>query len=142
MRRPFGPWLSIASGLAPLTVSCCICYIIFYIYCIGGDQGLLNSFFDWWPTSGPAHRIPFTYNVTFTASYGYLPALQRFRDQVRAVHFIGKEKPWMCHRHGNHANGEFVAMWWAIHDRHVKGMLTFADRPAFSGYYNVPSFVC
>ncbi|KAI8984678.1 nucleotide-diphospho-sugar transferase [Mycotypha africana] len=35
----------------------------------GGDQGLLNTYFDSWSTS-PAQRLPFTYNTTPTTQYG------------------------------------------------------------------------
>ncbi|KAG1094583.1 hypothetical protein G6F42_018728 [Rhizopus arrhizus] len=35
----------------------------------GGDQGLLNSFFNTWPSS-PENRLPFTFNTTPTSQYG------------------------------------------------------------------------
>lgn len=115
---------------------------------LGGDQGLLNSFFSGWSRSRPEHRIPFVYNLTFTSSYGYAPALVHFRDQVRAVHFIGVEKPWLYHRTADGrvlqrsgvsaGNLEYVQLWWAVHDKHVRGLLQQPDRPAFSGFYNVP----
>jgi glycogenin glucosyltransferase len=38
----------------------------------GGDQGLLNSYFDTWSTSSPEHRLPFIYNTTPTAVYRYV----------------------------------------------------------------------
>jgi hypothetical protein len=39
-------------------------------------------------------RLPFTFNMTANASYGYVPAYQRFKDSIRIVHFIGAHKPW------------------------------------------------
>ncbi|EMD41902.1 glycosyltransferase family 8 protein [Gelatoporia subvermispora B] len=55
----------------------------------GGDQGLLNEWRgqDW-------HRLSFTYNTTPTAAYTYAPAYERFGSQIRAIHFIGPNKPW------------------------------------------------
>ncbi|OCH94665.1 hypothetical protein OBBRIDRAFT_768953 [Obba rivulosa] len=55
----------------------------------GGDQGLLNEWrgHDW-------HRLSFTYNTTPTAAYTYAPAYERFGSQIRAIHFIGPNKPW------------------------------------------------
>ena len=65
----------------------------------GGDQGLLNSFFSNWSghakTNSPKSvRLPFTFNVTPTAFYSYLPAFAEFNDKISCIHFIGKEKPW------------------------------------------------
>lgn len=37
----------------------------------GGDQGLLNTYFDSWSTSSSDHRLPFIYNTTPTAVYRY-----------------------------------------------------------------------
>ena len=114
---------------------------------VGGDQGLLNSYFGKWKDAAPEHRIPFVYNVTFTASYGYLPALHHFRDQVVCVHFIGSEgKPWMYHRDANGkvlnksglGNVDYVQLWWKVHDERVKGLLlSSGDKPVFAGFYNV-----
>lgn len=69
----------------------------------GGDQGLLNSYFSSWSghakTKAPKSvRLPFTYNVTPTAFYSYLPAFAEFNDKICCVHFIGKEKPWNYER--------------------------------------------
>ena len=41
----------------------------------GGDQGLLNTYFSSWSTDSPAHRLPFVYNMTQNASYGYVHLL-------------------------------------------------------------------
>jgi lipopolysaccharide biosynthesis glycosyltransferase len=85
----------------------------------GGDQGLLNSFFSDWPRRDAAARLPFTYNMTANASYGYVPAFQKFKDDVNIVHFIGQHKPW----HGIPQPGPdmvnvitLVEKWWRLHD--------------------------
>ncbi|KAG8947216.1 glycogenin glucosyltransferase [Tulasnella sp. 424] len=55
----------------------------------GGDQGILNEWMqDRW------NRLSFTYNTTPTAAYTYAPAYERFGSEIRAIHFIGKNKPW------------------------------------------------
>lgn len=86
----------------------------------GGDQGLLNQYFSAWC------RLPFGYNLTFSASYSYAPAFKHFRGTVKTVHFIGTNKPWTFHRFsdgrvcprgdltGDHL--DFVQQWWATHD--------------------------
>ena len=71
----------------------------------GGDQGLLNDYFrddsvqellNTDQSAGVWKRLPFAFNVTPTAFYSYLPALEARQDQVRIVHFIGSEgKPWL-----------------------------------------------
>ncbi|KAK0198896.1 glycogenin [Armillaria mellea] len=55
----------------------------------GGDQGLLN---EW--RGGDWNRLSFTYNTTPTAAYTYAPAYERFGSQIKAIHFIGPNKPW------------------------------------------------
>ena len=135
-----------------------LCDLLLNIPRLGGDQGLLNTHFSEWATADAAHRIPFAYNVTFTASYGYAPALRHFRGDVRIVHFIGAAtKPWMYHRSADgrviprggdtamaaaRAHLEFVELWWAVHDRAVKPVLARSDAavPAFAAHYN--SWVC
>ncbi|KAL3101094.1 hypothetical protein niasHS_001554 [Heterodera schachtii] len=60
----------------------------------GGDQGLLNAYFSTWRESDATHRLPFTYNVTTVAIYGYAAALKRFAPNIKIIHFLGKQKPW------------------------------------------------
>jgi len=103
---------------------------------LGGDQGLLNAFFNDWSTGPTSRRIPFVYNLTFSASYSYLPAFARFADQVRVVHFIGLTKPWSCKRSpdgkvvpprvsgaeslsSSDAYVRFLQQWWNLHDRYI-----------------------
>ncbi|ODN05400.1 Glycogenin-1 [Orchesella cincta] len=61
----------------------------------GGDQGLLNMYFRDWSQSDASHRLPFIYNMVASASYSYLPAYKVFGQNVKIVHFIGQEKPWL-----------------------------------------------
>ena len=82
---------------------------------LGGDQGLLNSYFDNWASgrsksgaSGPnefTSRLPFTFNVTPSAFYSYLPAYMNFYRDISVVHFIGQDKPWFA---GRSADGNFI----------------------------------
>ncbi|KAI8824734.1 nucleotide-diphospho-sugar transferase [Chytriomyces cf. hyalinus JEL632] len=87
----------------------------------GGDQGLLNRFFRSWagfhqdgpdeiPSDGSADsrppkphcpqelkrtaRLPFTFNVTPSAIYSYLPAVKEFQSNMSIIHFAGHDKPW------------------------------------------------
>ena len=54
----------------------------------GGDQGLLNEYFCNWSTNGQTNgfktaRLPFTFNVTPSASYAYLPAYEKFKKDIK-----------------------------------------------------------
>ncbi|CAF4881583.1 unnamed protein product [Rotaria sp. Silwood1] len=60
----------------------------------GGDQGLLNEFFSNWRSSDISRHLPFIYNVTSNAFYSYLPAVTKFRNEIRVIHFAGSLKPW------------------------------------------------
>ncbi|KAK9765002.1 glycogenin glucosyltransferase [Basidiobolus ranarum] len=93
----------------------------------GGDQGLLNLYFNNWS------RISFTYNVTPNAFYSYAPAYNHFRNSISIVHFIGSHKPWGLRRFqdgqpmilGN-VNEEYVTLvskWWAAFDRSKEYLL-------------------
>lgn len=46
-------------------------------YFIGGDQGLLNLFFNDWATKDITKHLPFVYNMCSTATYSYLPAFKQ-----------------------------------------------------------------
>lgn len=92
----------------------------------GGDQGLLNNFFSNWRSSDISRHIPFTYNVTSNTFYSYIPAVLKFRNDIRVVHFAGALKPW--HLTFNPQNGqlsgnlqgqheiqrEFLLQWWRV----------------------------
>ena len=96
----------------------------------GGDQGLLNTFFSTWATGPSERRIPFVYNLTFNACYSYAPAFERYKSDVRVVHFIGSTKPWNFSRFsdgqvaargdGSVVHLEYVQIWWDLHDQLVK----------------------
>lgn len=99
----------------------------------GGDQGLLNLFFSDWATKDLAHHLPFVYNVISQSLYSYPPAFTRFRNQIRVVHFIGSEKPWMTevdkygtviiHDRVNTGTPEFLQYWWYLFVTHVRPKL-------------------
>lgn len=85
----------------------------------GGDQGLLNTYYPQF------HRLSFTYNVTPSAGYQYLPAFRHFESQIKVAHFIGAEKPWQKSTdasrgtiHSANSNDQILARWWAVYDRH------------------------
>ncbi|KAM3545647.1 hypothetical protein ARSEF1564_001462 [Beauveria bassiana] len=84
----------------------------------GADQGLLNMYFK-----NTVHRLSFTYNVTPSAHYQYLPAYRHFQSSINMVHFIGPNKPWFEGRHASHGAspyGEMVGRWWSVYDRHYR----------------------
>lgn len=84
----------------------------------GADQGLLNMYFK----TG-YHRLSFTYNVTPSAHYQYLPAYKHFQSGINLVHFIGPEKPWAQGRDKATGGGPFdqmVGRWWAVYDQHYR----------------------
>ncbi|KZZ99376.1 glycogenin [Moelleriella libera RCEF 2490] len=84
----------------------------------GADQGLINMHFQ-----HSVNRISFTYNVTPSAHYQYVPAYRHFQSSISLVHFIGTDKPWLSERMMSHGNGPFdemVGRWWATHDRHYR----------------------
>ncbi|KAL2074448.1 hypothetical protein VTL71DRAFT_8226 [Oculimacula yallundae] len=84
----------------------------------GADQGLLNMHFK-----NNFNRLSFTYNVTPSAHYQYLPAFQHFQSSISVAHFIGSEKPWSqgreAHR-GSTPYDQMVGRWWSVYDRHYK----------------------
>lgn len=94
----------------------------------GGDQGLLNTFFSNWSTSGPEHRLSFLYNMNANQSYSYLPAFKMYGHLVKIIHFIGSYKPWHWPRNvtgivfaqpDSPSHSTFhVQLWWNVFDRH------------------------
>lgn len=92
----------------------------------GADQGLLNMHFK-----NTFNRLPFTYNVTPSAHYQYLPAYKHFQSSISMGHFIGQSKPWTQGRdasHGATPYDEMVARWWAVYDRHYRESVNKADK--------------
>lgn len=84
----------------------------------GADQGLLNMHFK-----NTYNRLSFTYNVTPSAHYQYVPAYKHFQSSINLVHFIGTEKPWLQGREkskGDSPFDEIAGRWWAVYDRHYR----------------------
>ncbi|KAI0003615.1 glycosyltransferase family 8 protein [Xylariaceae sp. FL0662B] len=84
----------------------------------GADQGLLNMHFQ-----NSYNRISFTYNVTPSAHYQYIPAYRHFQSSINMVHFIGADKPWFKGRHATTGSAPFDEMtgrWWSVYDRHYR----------------------
>jgi len=93
----------------------------------GGDQGLLNQFFNEWPTKDISRHLPFVYNMTATAVYSYRPAYNQFVADVRIVHFIGSTKPWQVADGSSFQTSvpsEHVDLWWKIYREHVRPCLS------------------
>ena len=74
----------------------------------GGDQGLLNLYFDDWATGDIDKHLPFTYNLVSQAFYSYLPAYRAFGHQSKVIHFIGPVKPWHFKYNITHCKVEFL----------------------------------
>ncbi|KAJ2895207.1 Glycogenin-1 [Zalerion maritima] len=84
----------------------------------GADQGLFNMYFK-----NDFHRLSFTYNVTPSVHYQYLPAYRHFQSSINMVHFIGKKKPWSLARDadkGDSPHSDMVGRWWAVYDKHYR----------------------
>jgi glycogenin len=84
----------------------------------GADQGLINMYFK-----HNYNRLSFTYNVTPSAHYQYIPAYQHFQSSINMVHFIGANKPWFQGRDaatGSSSYDEMIGRWWAVYDRHYR----------------------
>lgn len=102
----------------------------------GGDQGLLNSFFSSWSTQDISRHVPFTYNVTSNTFYSYLPAITKFRNEIRGIHFAGSLKPWQLTYNPanedlsgnlssqNTIQREFLLLWWRTMHQHVWPILS------------------
>ncbi|KAK7749464.1 glycogenin glucosyltransferase [Cytospora paraplurivora] len=83
----------------------------------GADQGLLNIYFK-----DNYNRLSFSYNVTPSGHYQYVPAYRHFQSSISLVHFIGSAKPWSLGREassgGSSPYDEMVGRWWAVYDSH------------------------
>lgn len=55
---------------------CCCITINFPV--LGGDQGLLNTFFSDWAVKDIHKHLPFIYNLSANAIYTYLPAFHKY----------------------------------------------------------------
>lgn len=91
----------------------------------GADQGLLNMHFK-----NTYNRISFTYNVTPSAHYQYVPAYKHFQASISATHFIGKDKPWTQGRQSSAGTGpynEIAGRWWSTYDRHFRETVSYVS---------------
>lgn len=79
----------------------------------GADQGLLNEFFNLASNGSNWVRLPFLFNVTFSQSYQYIPAFERFSKDIKVLHFIGLTKPW---HFGDY--DRFKNYWWDAFNKH------------------------
>ncbi|CDZ96803.1 Glycosyl transferase, family 8-glycogenin [Phaffia rhodozyma] len=101
----------------------------------GGDQGILNQYFNGEEGRPMWNRISFTYNTTPTAAYTYAPAYAQYGRQIHCVHFIGAQKPWSTldyrvgqlpsfnafpNTEGAYDYGGLVDRWYAVYDRYVR----------------------
>ena len=89
----------------------------------GADQGLLNMYFK-----ENYNRLSFTYNVTPSAHYQYIPAYKHFQSSINMVHFIGPNKPWTQGRqvfNGEAPYDEMAGRWWAVYDKHYRAQVCF-----------------
>lgn len=92
----------------------------------GGDQGLLNQYFEYRPWK----RLSFTYNTTPSANYQYEPAYRYWKRNITLVHFIGKDKPWQRGREEKGAPtafNEMLSRWWAVYDRHFRVSVSYTS---------------
>lgn len=102
----------------------------------GGDQGLLNSFFNNWATADISKHLPFIYNLSISSVYTYIPAFKQFGSQAKVVHFIGTPKPWNCKYNPQtkwiveeeSLNGDqhlsFLVHWWEIYISDILPLVT------------------
>ncbi|XP_053701587.1 glycogenin-1a [Synchiropus splendidus] len=115
----------------------------------GGDQGVLNSFFDTWATADISKHLPFIYNLSSISIYSYLPAFKQYGHGAKVVHFLGKVKPWnhsydsqrrevvghsMCPG-TSELHPDFLLMWWKLFSKSVMPLLqaAYGDTPFHSG---------
>jgi len=94
----------------------------------GGDQGLLNTHFSSWATQDISKHLPFLYNMVSSASYSYLPAFKKFGSDVKIIHFIGAEKPWLGGEGGSSSStlpgAEHRKLWWQLYSTQVAPQLS------------------
>ncbi|XP_010751691.2 glycogenin-1b isoform X2 [Larimichthys crocea] len=112
----------------------------------GGDQGVLNGFFNNWATADISKHLPFIYNLSSIAIYTYLPAFKQYGGNAKVVHFLGKTKPWSyafdpktkqiagsVQEAATHST--FLLDWWTLYSSAVVPMLQeqYGDQPFHSG---------
>ncbi|KAF5011934.1 hypothetical protein FDECE_1973 [Fusarium decemcellulare] len=100
----------------------------------GADQGLINMHFG-----NQYHRLSFTYNVTPSAHYQYVPAYRHFQSSINMVHFIGSSKPWFTGRdvpYGSDPFNEMVGRWNLLLKRHLLFPNMYSTSRRASGILN------
>lgn len=60
-----------------------------YFVSAGGDQGVLNSFFNTWATADISKHLPFIYNLSSISIYSYLPAFKQSAHTNTHLFFHG-----------------------------------------------------
>ncbi|XP_008306237.1 glycogenin-1b isoform X1 [Cynoglossus semilaevis] len=112
----------------------------------GGDQGVLNGFFDNWATADISKHLPFIYNLSSISIYTYLPAFKQYGGHAKVVHFLGKTKPWSYKFdprsqqitgsvHDADTHSTFLVDWWILYSSAVVPMMQqqYGDQPFHSG---------
>ncbi|KAM4541665.1 glycogenin-1a [Odontesthes bonariensis] len=119
----------------------------------GGDQGVLNSFFNTWATADISKHLPFIYNLSSIAIYSYLPAFKQYGHDAKVVHFLGKVKPWNYSYDAQRGevrghslmpdqlHPDYLLMWWQLYAKSVLPLLqkAFGDSPFHSGFVDPSS---
>uniref|UniRef100_A0A668V787 glycogenin glucosyltransferase n=2 Tax=Oreochromis aureus TaxID=47969 RepID=A0A668V787_OREAU len=115
----------------------------------GGDQGVLNSYFNTWATADISKHLPFIYNLSSIAIYSYLPAFKQYGQGAKVVHFLGKVKPWnySYDAQSGEVKGQsspdpcvlhpdYLLMWWQVYTKSVLPLLqkAYGDTPFLSGF--------
>ncbi|XP_078356872.1 glycogenin-1-like [Oculina patagonica] len=93
----------------------------------GTDQGLLNDVYgDQW-RNVLRRRLPYTYNMAYSTFKIYRSAHDRYKDQVKVIHFLGtvERKPWNFNlnetTNGLEPDADMYAKkWWQIYLKYVK----------------------
>ncbi|KAM5136017.1 glycogenin-2-like isoform 2-T3 [Mantella aurantiaca] len=107
----------------------------------GGDQGLLNGFFNNWATADINKHLPFIYNLSISSIYTYSPAFKQFGSEAKVVHFIGTPKPWNCKYNpqtnwiveeeslSGNQHLSFLVLWWQTYMSDILPLLKEQQEP-------------
>ncbi|KAL9982592.1 hypothetical protein ACROYT_G004654 [Oculina patagonica] len=75
----------------------------------------------------PRRRLPYTYNMAYSTFKIYRSAHDRYKDQVKVIHFLGtlERKPWNFNLNKTTHKLEpdadmYVKKWWQIYLKYVK----------------------